>query len=140
MVQPLLGDSRLSAASLSKIGQLVIHLSVPSYSLTVPALVDSGASDSFMDLSFARSHGFPLVELPFPRGLRLFDGGLAPAGPITQSCTIPFIPPNGFLHKHNFLLTTLDSIVPLVLGIDWLALHNPWIDWKSLKLRFSKTP
>ena len=63
---------------------MVIPLSVPAFSLTAPALVDSGATDSFVDTAFAKKSGLPATRLKILRSLRLFDGGLAHSGPITH--------------------------------------------------------
>lgn len=128
-------DARLSATSSH--GQLVISLTVPSLSLSsVKALVDSGATDSFVDSAFVRKHGIKLLKLPGPRPLRLFDGGLAPSGPITHFVELDIRPPMGPCHGHRFLVTLLDHSVSLVLGIDWLSSLNPSIDWKSPTIRF----
>lgn len=135
-----LTDVHLSASSSNSIGQLVIPLSIPVLSCSVPALVDSGASDSFVDSGFARKHGLQLRKLPFPRNLRLFDGGLAPAGLITHSIALDIIPPKGILHSQTFLLSSLDPSAPIVLGIDWLTSHNPSIDWETSDLSFKPSP
>lgn len=133
-------DVHLSASSANSIGQLVIPLSIPALSCSVPALVDSGTSDSFLDSAFARKHGLKPRKLLSPRNLRLFDGGLAPAGPITHSIALKIVPPNGKVHSHLFLLSTLDPSAPIVLGIDWLSSLNPSIDWETSDLSFKQTP
>lgn len=118
---------------------MVIPLSVPELSSSpIHALVDSGSSDSFADSSFIRSCHVVTKELALPRSLRLFDGGLAPSGPITHSIALSITPVDGASHIHTFLLTSIVSSVPLVLGIDWLTRINPSIDWKELRLRFNQ--
>ena len=89
---------------------MVIPLSVPAFSLTAPALVDSGAMDSFVDTTFAKKSGLPATRLKLPRSLRLFDGGLAHSGPITHFVVLDIRPPGGILKKHTFLLLT--TIIP----------------------------
>ena len=115
---------------------MVIPLSVPAFSLTAPALVDSGATDSFVDTTFAKNSGLPATRLKIPRSLRLFDGGLAHSGPITHFVVLDIRPPRGILKKYTFLLTTLDPSVSFVLSIDWLTLLNPRIDWKLSEMHF----
>ena len=64
--------------------------------------------------------------------LRLLDGSLA--GTITHASTISVKFPCGTLLQIWFLLTKLDCDFPAVLGLDWLTLHNPLIDWVRLLL------
>ena len=78
---------------------MVIPLSVPAFSLTAPALVDSGATDSFVDTAFAKKSGLPATRLKIPRSLRLFDGGLAHSGPITHFVVLDIRPPGGIFEK-----------------------------------------
>ena len=40
----------------------------------------------------------------------------------------------------NFYVTTLDSQASAVLGYDWLARHNPSIDWVSGQIFFRTPP
>ena len=132
-------DTFLSASFLSSSRQLVIPLSLPSISTVsspVQALIDSGASDSFLDTRFAKKHRLETTRLKVPRNLRLFDGGLAPSGPITHSIVLDILPPKGSVHSHPFLLSSLDPTTPIVLGIDWLASLNPSINWEQSDIFF----
>ena len=82
---------------------MVIPLSVPAFSLTAPALVDSRATDSFLDTTLAKNSGLPATRLKLHHSLRLFDGGLAHSGPITHFVVLDIRPPGGILKKHTFL-------------------------------------
>jgi hypothetical protein len=95
------------------------------------ALVDSGAAGNFIDRSFARSLGIPLVpvDIPFPvhavdsrpLGSRLIREATAPLDMVT---------PEG--HKERNSLFLIDSpAFPVVLGLPWLACHNPTISWQQ---------
>ena len=44
--------------------------------------------------------------------------------------------PCGTLLQIQFLLTKLDRDFPAVLGLDWLTLHNPLIDWVRHSVTF----
>jgi hypothetical protein len=39
--------------------------------------------------------------------------------------------PCGTTHQVMFLITKLDTEFPAVLGLDWLTLHNPLINWAA---------
>ena len=99
------------------------------------ALVDSGASDNFIDTCIIPSN-FPLLQtLPQPVTLQLFDGSVATTGLITQFLTLPVTFPNGEVQHLDFFLTPLHHSSPIVLGFSWLQECNPRIDWKNLRLR-----
>ena len=64
----------------------------------------------------------------------LLDGSLARN--ITHASTISIKFPCGTLLQIRFLLTKLDCDFPAVLGLDWLTLHNPLIDWVRHSVTF----
>src|SRR6266481_9773077 len=49
-------------------------------------------------------------------------------------CQSPFS--TGETHHLEFFITNLDENYSLVLGYDWLAQHNPNIDWTETKIMF----
>ena len=109
----------------------LVSVSVPQLSTTpYPTLIDCGASDNFIDASIAPLH--MLRALREPISLHLFDGSPTPSGFITHAVTleitVPGFPPKEVL----FYLTKLHPLAKLVLGLSWLRLENPIIDWKAL--------
>src|SRR6202000_3021642 len=68
-----------------------------------------------------------------PISLRLFDGSLVPNGPISMYADIDFSLPGSVSVPHwfHFLVTHLDSSISMVLGYNWLAAHNPEINWHT---------
>ena len=109
----------------------LVSVSVPQLSMTpYPTLIDCGASDNFIDASIAPLH--MLRALREPISLHLFDGSPTPSGFITHAVTleitVPGFPPKEVL----FYLTKLHPLAKLVLGLSWLRLENPIIDWKAL--------
>ncbi|CAJ0935824.1 unnamed protein product [Ranitomeya imitator] len=105
--------------------------SLSSYS--VMAFVDSGAALNLMDLEFARRCGFFLEPLQYPIPLRGID-----ATPLAKNkpqywtqLTMCMAPAHQedirFLMLHN-----LHDVV--VLGLPWLQVHNPVLDWKSMSV------
>ena len=94
-------------------------------------LVESGAAGSFMDCGLARKLGIPLVQIdpPFPvhsLGSRLLGSGLV------REATIPLDMVTQGDHRERISFYLIDSpAFPVVLGISWLAIHNPLISWRQ---------
>uniref|UniRef100_A0A670IHI8 Gypsy retrotransposon integrase-like protein 1 n=1 Tax=Podarcis muralis TaxID=64176 RepID=A0A670IHI8_PODMU len=99
------------------------------------ALVDSGATRSYMDTAFATHHRVPLRNKPVPIQVEAIDGRLLRSGAVTQE-TQPLVL---CLQQHREL-RTLDIAsmprFPLVLGMDWLEAHNVQIDWVKRTVHF----
>lgn len=66
-----------------------------------------------------------------PITLKLFDGTIAPSGPITEYLTTSFFLPDGRSDSFTFLTTAVDDSADVVLGLDWLRARNPVVDWVS---------
>ncbi|CAJ0955438.1 unnamed protein product [Ranitomeya imitator] len=105
--------------------------SLSSYS--VMAFVDSGAALNLMDLEYARRCGFFLEPLQYPIPLRGID-----ATPLAKNkpqywtqltmCMAP-------AHQEDILFLVLHNLHDVVvLGLPWLQVHNPVLDWKSMSV------
>jgi hypothetical protein len=98
------------------------------------SLVDNGASGiAFISFSFAQSLDLTLYPLSCPRTLVAYDGKAA-ASAITQYTVIPL-----HISRHSENLPAFVAPIPkwlLILGLPWLAKHNPYIDWKRQKIIF----
>ncbi|CAJ0968688.1 unnamed protein product, partial [Ranitomeya imitator] len=105
--------------------------SLSSYS--VMAFVDSGAALNLMDLEFARRCGFFLEPLQYPIPLRGID-----ATPLAKNkpqywtqltmCMAP-------AHQEDIRFLVLHNLHDVVvLGLPWLQVHNPVLDWKSMSV------
>jgi hypothetical protein len=104
-----------------------------------PALVDSGATNCFIDPLFVRKHSIPTSTLTAPIRLLLFDGTPSANGHIIRYSDLDVLFPSGTTHSIRFLVTTLDPSVSAVLGYSWLRQHNPLIDWPTNSVTF-QTP
>ena len=137
-----LSPSVLSFPSASH--QLILSASVPSLSNSLlKVLIDSGCTRSFVDSKLLRSSDCSTHVIDPPLSLRLFDGSVAPSGPITMYADLDFSLPGSKSERFRFLSTSLDSSCSLALGYDWLLERNPDIDWRSGQIRLrdpSKTP
>ena len=115
---------------------LVVHLVVPGQPpIPVEALVDSGASDCFLDPSILQQydlHPTPHVQ-PIP--IELIDGSTPAAGAITH-----YITTGVRVHGvHSEILTCHVMQLghfKMVLGFPWLVRHNPYLDWSAGTLTF----
>ncbi|CAJ0951836.1 unnamed protein product [Ranitomeya imitator] len=98
---------------------------------SVMAFVDSGAALNLMDLEFARRCGFFLEPLQYPIPLRGID-----ATPLAKNkpqywtqltmCMAP-------AHQEDIRFLVLHNLHDVVvLGLPWLQVHNPVLDWKSM--------
>ncbi|XP_015345201.1 retrotransposon-like protein 1 [Marmota marmota marmota] len=100
----------------------------PYHSVAVQALVDSGAEGNFMDEKFAQEHYVELYEKPYPQSIQTVDGSLIGNEPIWL-----YTEPLVCIHQNHQESIEFD-IVPspnfsVVLGINWLRIHAPEVDW-----------
>ena len=91
-------EARLNALLLSNHSALFIDLEIQNIK-NIRALIDSGASDNFMDSRFAIHNGFPLQNLQNPIRLTLFDGSAASHGLIQQYTILDVDFPCGTRHS-----------------------------------------
>ena len=103
-------------------------------------LLDSGASDMFIDTDFARRCGYELAASD--RTIRLADGSIAKAaGRTTATCSLAAAKGAPIPFEASFTATSLESY-DAILGMTWLAAHDPLIGWKdrSITLRTPGRP
>ena len=96
--------------------------------ITVEALLDSGATGLVMSLEFARKQGFKLKKLERLMNVRNVDGSLNKERPIEHTVEV-----NIYYQGHRERME-IDVIGgqkwTVILGMLWLAHHNPEIDWR----------
>jgi hypothetical protein len=102
----------------------------------IKALLILVVSLHFPNLSFPFNH-FPIVSVPRMR-LCLIDG--SSLSYITRATDISVRFSCGTTHQVRFLITKLDTKFPAVLGLDWLTLHNPLINWADSSVTFRDHP
>jgi len=104
--------------------------------ITVEALLDSGATGLVMSLEFARKQGFKLKKLERPMNVRNVDGSLNKEGLIEYTVEV-----NIYYQGHRER-TEIDVIGgqkwTVILGMPWLACHNPEIDWKTGEIKMTR--
>ena len=99
------------------------------------ALVDSGAEGLFINRRFARNNWINTNPLGHRIIARNVDNTVNKQGIIDHYADIN-VRIGDTVHKERFLVTdTGDS--PLILGLPWLAKHNPRIDWNARQVDLS---
>jgi len=104
--------------------------------ITVEALLDSGATGLVMSSEFAKKQGFKLKKLERPMNMRNVDGLLNKEGPIENMVEV-----NIYYQGHRER-TEIDVIRGqkwmVILGMPWLACHNPEIDWRTGEVKIMR--
>ena len=106
--------------------------------ITVEALLDSGATGLVMSSEFARKQGFRMKKLERPMEVRNVDGFFNKEGPIENTVEV------NIYYKGHMERTEIDVIGgqkwSVILGMPWLARHNPEIDWKTGEVKMTRCP
>ena len=98
-------------------------------SVPVQVLVDSGADDNFIDSEFCTQANFLTETLPVPKEVFALNGQLVAR--VTHR-TAPLSLQLSGNHQETISLFIIPSPTSsLVLGLPWLKLHSPHIDWSA---------
>ena len=104
--------------------------------ITVEALLDSGATGLVISSEFAKKQGFKLKKLERPIQVRNVDGTFNQEGPIENTVEVN-IYYQGYRER-----TEIDVIGrqkwKVILGMPWLARHNPEIDWRTGEVKITR--
>ena len=97
--------------------------------VAVRALLNSGVMGLIMDMTFAREKGFKMEKLKNPLLVRNVDGTVNARGAITYQveCNMFF---KGHMERARMDVCNLGK-KEVILGMQWLAAHNPEIDWEK---------
>ena len=104
----------------------------------VEVLLDSGATELVMSLEFSKKQGFKLKKLKRLMNVRNMDGSLNKEGPMVNIMEV-----NIYYQRHR-KRTEIDVIGgqkwTVILGMSWLARHNPEIDWRTGEVKITRFP
>jgi len=101
---------------------------------TTTALVDSGASENFIDKAYAEASGIHMQQKTMPRGVLTVDGSEVTGRPVTHDAQIHLTINH---HEEDFRLHCITiGNAPIILGLPWLKLHDPVIGWKNHTVKF----
>ena len=101
----------------------------------INAMVDSGATENFIDSAVCKKHGIKTAKAKNPREIYLADGKPSPMGPVTHMTEVPMD-----ISNHRELATFQVANLQhheVILGMPWLREHNPTIDWREKKITFN---
>jgi len=102
--------------------------------VTVKALLDSGAMGMFMDKRMAARHGFKLQKLERPIMVRNIDGTNNSGEAITHQVYY-----KGYVERMRMDVCDLGK-TEIILGMPWLAVHNPEINWETGEVKMMRCP
>jgi len=101
-------------------------------------LLDSGATGLVMSEEFARRHKFKRTKLERLVYVRDVNGTLNYVGPIVNTVEVEIFFKG---HKEKMSIDVIGGQKwSVILGIPWLACHNPEIDWKTGEVRMMRCP
>jgi len=104
--------------------------------ITVEVLLDSGVTGLVMSSEFAKKQGFKLKRLEKPMQVRNVDGSFNKEGPIENTVEV------NIYYKGHVERTEIDVIRgqkwKVILGMPWLARHNPEIDWRTGEVKMTR--
>jgi len=104
--------------------------------VSVKALLDSGATGLFMSKRLAERQGFKLEKLNKPIKVRNVDGSDNKGGSITHEVEANLYY-KGHVERVRMDVCELGK-TEVILGMPWLAAHNPEIDWETGEVRMTR--
>jgi len=106
--------------------------------VVVDTLLDSGATGLFIDTTFAKEKGFKLEKMRNPLLVRNVDGMANIEGAIMHQveCNMFF---KGHVERVRMDVCNLGK-TKVILGMPWLAAHNPEIDWEKGEVKMTRCP
>ncbi|KAF1327885.1 Pol protein, partial [Globisporangium splendens] len=120
---------------------LVYSADVKGYEKKMTVLVDCGASQNFVSKG-ALEQSLQAYERLVHSGkrekmiVRLADGSTVHTEGVQVELSFSFC---DFVCKETFVVLAMGSRYDLILGMPWLAKHQPWIDWRARTIG-SSTP
>ena len=106
--------------------------------ITVEALLDSRATGLVMSSEFARKQGFKLKKLERLIQVRNVNGSFNKEGPIENTVEV------NIYYQGHIERTGIDVIGgqrwSVILGMPWLACHNPEINWRTGEVKMTRCP
>jgi len=102
--------------------------------ITINGMIDSGATENFIDKGFCSKYDIRTTQAKTIREVYLADGRPSAIGPITHKAKVPMD-----LSSHRELAIFQVAKLPnheVILGMRWLKQHSPRIDWGQGKSTF----
>jgi len=103
-----------------------IQLHGEKESVTINPMIDSEATEDFIDRKVCNKHGIKMIKAKNPREIYLADGKPSAMGPVTHMTKVPMD-----ISSHRELATFQVANLQnheVILRMPWLREHNPTID------------
>jgi len=113
---------------------VTIRLQGTTRQITINAMIDSGATEDFIDKGFYSKYNIRTTQAKTIQELYLADGRPSAMGPITHTAKVPM-----HIGSHRELAIFQVAKLPnheVTLGMPWLKQHSPQIDWGQGKITF----
>jgi len=134
----LLSISALDARGTSLLLPVEIRTTDTSELHSVKALLDSGATRSFIDKDFVCSKGINTQTLSYNIPVFNVDGFPNEAGQISKVVDVLL---HYKTHSERMLLAVSGlGKQSLILGYNWLKDHNPKVDWEKEEVEMTRCP
>jgi len=104
-------------------------------SVTINPMIDSGATEDFIDGEVCNKHGIEMIQAKNPCKIYLADRKPSAMGPVTHMAEVSM-----HISSHRELATfqvANPQNYEVTLGMSWLREHNPTIDWNDKRMRFN---
>jgi len=101
---------------------------IPEEIPQVSALVDSDATSSFINQTFVARHNILMVKKSAPVPMEVIDGRTITSDVITHETALLKLRIGKHAEKIIFNIISTPHH-PVILGLPWLEVHNPIIDW-----------
>ena len=128
--------------SLNLIREIRVDLTLESLEtlkkFPVKALLDSGATDNFIDQKLVDKYNLDEIKLEKPIPVFQSDGKKNSAGDLTGFVDLR-MKFQDHAEQTRFFVTTLGSH-DVFLGHTWLQKHNPEINWETGEVEMSRCP
>jgi hypothetical protein len=122
-------DSERTFISTRKSMTLQVFIHSPSKRAETIALIDSGATENFINLGYARYLGLPIRRLEKTRKLYNVDGMENKSSKLKYYADLKMQMGRQFRTLRFFLTNLGDN--KCILGYPWFAAAQPCIDWKK---------
>jgi len=106
--------------------------------ISVKALLDSGATGMFVDKKFVEKNGFKLEKLERPVRIQNMNRTENSGRLVTYEIKV-----NMYYQEHveRMKLDVCDlGRTEVILGMLWLTIHNPEINWETKEINMTKCP
>jgi len=104
--------------------------------VTVKVLLDSGVIGIFMDKKMVARHGFKLQKLERPVIVRNVDGTNNSGRATIHQVEVNVYYKN-YIERIRMNVCNLGR-TDIILGMPWLQVYNPEIDWKTGEVRMTR--